>query len=136
MILLDSNVLSGLMRASAEQRLVAWFRRPSVGPCHISAVSVAEVEYGIARLASGRRAKALSEAFEELVGVMTVVAFDNGMASASARFRALRERAGRPISLPDAMIAATAYALGAELATRNTPDFERLGLALIDPWSA
>ena len=97
----------------------------------------AEIRYGIARLPAGRRRDALEAAFRSFI--MTgfagrILAFDSACAEAYATVRIRREGAGLPVSLPDAMIAGTALAHGATVATRNIGDFAGCGITVIDLW--
>lgn len=138
MIILDTNVLSELMRASADKRVVDWVSaQPSAG-LFTTALSEAEILYGIAVLPSGRRRKALEEAAGGLFADFDdrVLSFDSAAARVYAAVAAARRKAGRPISLADAQIAAIARSRGAHVATRNTVDFDDCGVHVIDPWKA
>ncbi len=140
MILLDTNVLSEFMRPQPSARVVAWLDEQPADKVLINAVSRAEIELGLALMPRGRRQKALSEAaramFEEdFAG--RCLPFDEGAARHYARIVSARMRAGRPISVEDAQIAAIALAHNLRLATRNTNDFEHIdGLELVNPWAA
>ena len=138
MIVLDTNVVSELMRASPAEGVVEWVDRHTVADLHLTAITVAELLYGVARLPDGRRKIELAR----LVEVMLieefdhrVVPFDETGASHYADIVVRRERAGRPISTADAQIAATCRSHGATLATRNIDDFADTGIAIIDPWT-
>lgn len=138
MIVLDTDVLSELVRRSPEPSVVAWLDRVPVRDLATTAVTAAELFHGVERLAPGKRRSALREAFhallhEDLRG--RVEPFDASAAEKYALVVRDREAAGMPISVPDAQIAAVCRALGATLATRNVKDFVRTGIALIDPWS-
>ncbi len=138
MIILDTNVLAELMRAAADRRVLAWVSAQAAAGLFTTALSEAEIRYGIAVLPAGRRRKALEEAVAGLFADFgdRVLAFDSAAAQAYAAIAADRRKAGRPISFADAQIAAIARALGARLATRNTPDFDGCGVQVIDPWKA
>ncbi|MGT2453625.1 PIN domain-containing protein [Cupriavidus basilensis] len=137
MIVLDTNVLSELMRAQAEPAVVDWLDRQEQESLAVTAVTVAELLYGIARLPDGRRKTGLQEAAlqmldEEFAG--RVLPFDEDAAVHYAALVSLREHAGRPISMADAQIAAICRHHAAALATRNGKDFEGVGIVLANPW--
>ena len=140
MILLDTNVLSELMRPAPELRVVQWLDSCSGEDIRVSAVTVAEILLGIQLLPKGRRRDGLAELagrmFEEDFSGRCLP-FDAGAAVAYAGIVAARSRLGSPISVEDAQIAAIARAGGLALATRNIKDFSRIdGLKLVDPWNA
>lgn len=138
MIILDTNVLSELMRLAADRRVLAWVSAQAAASLFTTALSEAEIRYGVAVLPAGRRRKALDEAVAGLFADFgdRVLPFDSAAAQAYAAIAADRRKAGRPISFADAQSAAIARALGARLATRNTPDFDGCGIHVIDPWKA
>jgi predicted nucleic acid-binding protein len=138
MILLDTNVLSELMRREPDPRAVAWVDAQPGRRLYLSAVTRAEVELGIALLPEGRRKDGLRGAaarmFAEFAG--RCLPFDERAASIYAVLVSARTRAGRPITVEDAQIAATALASGAVLATRNVADFLGVdGLTEVDPFA-
>ncbi len=136
MIILDTNVTSELMKPAPSPAVTAWVaHHASAGLCTTS-ITVAEIGYGIERLAEGRRKEVLRAAAEEVFSTFSeqVLAFD---ASAAAHYAAVvsrRERAGAPIDGFDALIASICRANDAALATRNGKDFENTGIDVIDPW--
>ena len=137
MILLDTNVLSELMRSAPEKNVFEWINIRPVTEFYISAVTKAEIELSIALLPDGKRKKDLQAAaklmFEEFPG--RCLPFDSAAAAQYAVIVATRTRNGRPVSVEDAQIAAIAVTSGMTLATRNTDDFEFIdGLAIINPW--
>jgi len=139
MILVDTNVLSELMRPTPDKRVLDWMDGLQSGDIGLTAISVAEVLYGIGSLAEGKKKQRLLDAaatmFDEyLTG--RIFAFDQLAAVEYAAIVLRRERIGSPISMPDAQIAAICRASSAGLATRNTKDFEDTGLVLINPWRA
>ncbi|HWH01830.1 MAG TPA: type II toxin-antitoxin system VapC family toxin [Pilimelia sp.] len=136
MIVLDTNVVSELMRAAPDPAVLAWIReRPGDDMC-TTAVTVAEIRYGIARLPEGRRREALHQAATEIFAAFSdqVLPFDLAAAGAYAAVVAQREVLGRPIDGFDAQIAAICRAHAATLATRNTKDFADTGVIVVDPW--
>ena len=138
MIVLDTNVVSELMRTEPAPAVIAWLRQRSGDGLHTTTVTVAEIRYGIARLPEGRRREALQQAAGEIFAAFPrqVVPFDLAAANAYADVVTGRESIGRPINGFDAQIAAICRAHGATLATHNTKDFLDTGIALMDPWEA
>jgi predicted nucleic acid-binding protein len=136
MIVLDTNVVSELMRATPEPTVLAWLQQTSSTGLYTTAVTVAEIRYGIARLPEGRRRQTLHQAADEIFAAFPrqVLPFDLAAASAYADVVAGRERDGNPISGFDGQIAAICRSQAAVLATRNTKDFTDTGISLIDPW--
>lgn len=139
MILLDTNVLSALMRREADPAVVAWLDSQPPESIWTTAITVFEIRFGIEILERGRRRKNLEDAFakaleEDFEG--RVLVFDQAAAEAAAAIAAEQRRAGRPVEIRDVEIAGIAAARKATLATRNTRHFEGTGIALIDPWSA
>lgn len=138
MILLDTNVLSALMRREPDKLVVRWLDGLPPESIWTTAITVFEVRFGLEILESGRRRRLLEEAFasalsEDFDG--RVLPFDDAAADAAGRLAAERRRAGRVVEIRDAQIAGIATARKATIATRNTRHFEGLGLSLIDPWS-
>jgi predicted nucleic acid-binding protein len=137
-ILLDTNVLSELMRADPDAGVMAWFERRAGVAFHISAITRAEILLGIALLPAGKRRDGLIRAAEQMFTedfTSRCLPFDSAAASEYALIVAARTRAGKPISTEDAQIAAVAFTRGMILATRNTRDFDNIeGLALVNPW--
>lgn len=137
MIVLDTNVLSEFMRAEPEARVVAWIDRQPAMDLAISAVTVAEILHGIARLPCGKRKQKLEahamEMFEEdFAG--RILPFDVHAAVEYATLVAGCEAQGRAVSMADAQIAAICRTHGAPIATRNVRDFEFPGIEVINPW--
>lgn len=139
MIVLDTNVISELMRPEPHPAVFAWVAARPRANLYTTSVNKAEILYGIASLPDGRRRASLIAAagamFEDdLAG--RILPFDGSAADRYAQIVATRRHAGRPIEAFDALIAATALAAGADVATRDVSGFEGLGLTLIDPWTA
>ena len=137
MILLDTNVLSELMRPAPDPAVERWLAAQPDASLFISAITEAELRYGAALLPSGKRRSALTV---EIDGMLEedfdgrILPFDRLAAQAFAAIAADRRQAGRPISQADAQIAAIARSRGASLATRNVPDFDGCGVEVINPW--
>lgn len=139
MIILDTNVLSELMRPTPNPRVVAWSRSHSVTSLFTTAITEAEVLYGFGILPKGRRRAALEAAATSMFRLDfggRVLPFGSDAARAYAIIAAERRRLGRPISQYDAQIAAIARSAGASLATRNTADFEHCELTLVNPFDS
>lgn len=139
MIVLDTNVISALMRPSPAPRVVQWFAAQPGLSLWTTAMSRAEILYGVWLLPEGRRRTALMAAVdamfkEDFRG--RVLPFTSDAAVSWARIVVDRAAVGRPISHVDAQIAAIARRVGASVATRHVPDFEGCGIDLINPWSA
>jgi predicted nucleic acid-binding protein len=137
--LLDTNVLSELLRVFPEPAVPRWLAaRPAQG-LFVSAITQAEMLAGARVLPAGRRRDRLEEALdamfrEDFPG--RVLAFDPTAASAYATIGDIRRRAGRPISQFDAQVAAIASCHRLDLATRDVADFEGCGLTVLDPWTS
>jgi predicted nucleic acid-binding protein len=136
MIVLDTNVVSELMRAEPERAVLSWLRRSSGDGLHTTTITVAEIRYGIARLPGGRRKDSLQQAANEIFAAFPhqVLPFDLAAASAYADVVTLRENLGTPIDAFDAQIAAICRSQAATLATRDTKDFLDTGIAIVNPW--
>ncbi|WP_440997850.1 type II toxin-antitoxin system VapC family toxin [Arhodomonas sp. SL1] len=139
MIVLDTNVLSEVLRPVPEHQVVDWLERQPRRSLFTTTVTRGELFYGVRLLPEGQRRHRLMEALEAILDedfAGQVLSFDADAADSYADIAAARRMRGRPISQFDAMIAATARSRGAALATRNIRDFADCGLELIDPWSA
>jgi toxin FitB len=138
-IVLDTNVLSELIRRDPDDGVLSWMDSLDAAMIATTAITAAELLYGIARLPAGRRSDLLSEAAHRLIEDDLAGRVEPFDASAAAHYAALvsgREQAGRPIGVADGQIAAICRNLEATLATRNTGDFEGTGIDLIDPWQS
>jgi predicted nucleic acid-binding protein len=138
-IILDTNVVSELIRATPDPGVRAWVNSLPSTQIATTAITAAELYYGVARLPAGQRRQQLAVAVSALLNDALrgrVVAFDERAARRYADVVTGREHAGRPIEVPDAQIAAICRELGAVLATRNIKDFEETGVELVDPWQA
>ena len=139
MIILDTNVLSELMKPTPTARVVAWIAGQPAQSLFTTSITQAEILYGVMILPAGRRRQAVEAAAEamfreEFAG--RVLSFGSDAALPYARIATKRRRAGRPISQSDAQIAAIAFCSGATIGTRNVPDFEICGVDLVNPWDA
>lgn len=136
MIVLDTNVVSELMKPSPDDSVRDWLARLGDAPLTTTAVTIAEIEFGLQRLPDGRRKADLSARFEAFASALIVLPLDAPAAREAGRLRAIREAAGLRSQPSDMMIAGIAAAAGAALATRNIRDFESVSIQLIDPWRA
>ena len=139
MIILDTNVLSEILRPIPDERVLAWFGAQTRSALFTTTVTRGELFYGMRLLPDDQRKTKLLSAVlsifdDDLAG--QVLSFDNDAADAYAEIGANRKAAGKPISQFDAMIAAIARSRGADLATRNVKDFVDCGISIIDPWNA
>jgi hypothetical protein len=137
MILLDTNVISELMRPRPERAVTIWQQAYPKNSFWTASVVIAELLSGIELMSAGRKQSALREAVEGMIAEDfrgRVLKFDLPAARNYGQILSSRKRIGRPIREMDALIAATALANGATLATRNTADFENCGVQLVDPW--
>ena len=139
MILVDTNVVSELMRPAPAPAVLVWFATQAAADLFLSAVSEAELRAGAACLPAGRRRDALTAAIDAMVAedfAGRLLAFDSPAARSYALIAATRRAAGQPIAQADCQIAATAHVHGAAVATRNVADFLGCGIAVIDPWKS
>jgi toxin FitB len=139
MIILDTNVLSELMKPKKSEIVRNWAVQQSLIDLFTTTITQAEILYGIALLPAGKRRDELSQAAhlmfsEDFAG--HVLPFDQSAAVAFANIASQRRQNGTPISQADAMIAAICYTCGATIATRNVSDFEGCGISIINPWES
>jgi predicted nucleic acid-binding protein len=135
-IILDTNVVSELMRPLPDASVRDWLAQLGDVLLTTTAVTVAEIEFGLQRLPDGRRKGELEVRFETFLQTLTVLPLDDVAARHSGRLRAIREAAGLPSQPSDMMIAGIAAVSGAALATRNIKDFGQIPIQLINPWGA
>jgi predicted nucleic acid-binding protein len=139
MILLDTNVISELMRAEPADTVLDWFGQHDAADLFISAVTEAELRAGVACLPAGQRRDRLQLALDAMIDQDfqgRILPFDTTAARPYAEIAAQRRAAGRPIAEADCQIAAIAKAAGAPVATRNVKDFDGSGVDVINPWDA
>ena len=138
MILLDTNVVSALMRREPDPIVMEWLDSQPAESVWTTSITIFEVRFGLELLVAGRRRRFLEEAFAKALEEdfeNRVLPFDLAAAQAAGRLAAERRRAGRTVEIRDIQIAGIAAARKATLATRNLRHFEGLGLSLVDPWS-
>lgn len=137
MIVLDTNVISELMRSEPDARVMAWFADQPMAGVFTTTLTQAEIFYGLALLPQGRRRDDLLAAARPMFDIDLagrILPFDTDAALAYPEVAAGRKRAARPISQIDAQIAAIVRSRGARLATRNVRDFADCGITVVDPW--
>lgn len=137
MIVLDTNVLSELMKAEPAENVSEWAGSQPASSLFITAVTQAEILYGIHLLPNGRRRNSIANAAKAMFDEDfndRILTFNSDAAAAYADIAVTRRNKGRPISQFDAQIAAIARSTGAALATRNVSDFEHCEIELINPW--
>jgi predicted nucleic acid-binding protein len=139
MVILDTNLVSELMKLAPSTAVIAWMDRQSLDDLFTTSITEAEILYGVERLPKGKRRDELMRQAEAVFAedyAGRVLAFDERAAREFARIVAERRMRGRPIPFADAQIAAIARANRATLATRNTQDFEGCGVSVVNPWEA
>lgn len=137
MIILDTNVLSELMKPRPAVPVLAWIAEQPAAGLYTTAITQAEILHGLMLLPPGRRRRALEAAVASMFAddfEGRILGFGPDAAPLYARIASDRRRAGRPISHFDAQIAAIARATGATVATRNVDDFEGCGVRIVNPW--
>ena len=139
MTIVDTNVISEMMRPEPDLRVAAWTRLQPYGELFTTSVSEGELRYGIAVLPAGKRRRHLASIADEFFSAAfagRILAFDRAAAAAFSEIGARRREAGNPIGSLDCQIAAIAQTHGAALATRDTRGFRGCGVSVINPWKA
>jgi toxin FitB len=139
MVILDTNVLSALMRQATDPKFVTWLDRQPPTSIWVSSLTVLEIQFGLQILAPGRRRSLLTKAFEDvLAGEIggRIAPFDAEAAQQAATLMASRHKRGRPVELRDTMIAGIVLACHATLATQNVSHFEDLSVPVVNPWKS
>jgi len=139
MIIVDTNILSELMRPAPSEAVLEWMAGQPAARLFTTTITQAEILFGISLLPEGRRRSGLAAAANQMFADDfggRVLSFDAAAADAFAPIASGRRRQGRPIGAFDAQIAAIAASRGAAVATRNVPDFLDCGLTIFNPWEA
>ena len=139
MIVLDTNVVSELMRAAPAPGVLDWFADNTADDLYLAAIVEAELRFGVLLLPDGRRKRDLGDALEAMLAEDfrdRVLPFDSAAARAYARIASDLRRDGRAVKEADCQIAAIAASRGAAVATRNVRDFSGAGIEVHDPWGA
>jgi len=138
MIILDTNVLSALMKQTPDREVITWLDKQPRTSVWTSSVTILEIRFGLQVMPLGRRRRALMQAFEIVLADKIegrIASFDAAAAQLAADLMVLRHQQGRPGDLRDTMIAGIAMARKAKLATRNTSHFRNLNVPVINPWA-
>lgn len=138
MIILDTNVLSELLRPHPSTEVIEWIFKYSTSHLFTTTVTQAEILYGVGLMPQGKRRMALRATVDAMFGeefMGRILPFDSEAAKAFASIACARRALGRPIGDYDAQIAAIAQVRGATLATRNVSDFEECGIIIHNPWA-
>ncbi len=137
MILLDTNVVSVVMRPAPAQSVLDWLNDQDTASLYLSTITIAEIGYGLRVLPDGKRRRSLQSRFEEFVALgfdQRILTFDEPAARLYAEVMGRRKELGRPISALDGQIAAIARANRFSVATGNVRDFEECGLRILNPF--
>lgn len=137
MYVLDTNVISEVMKETPHPAVAAWLRACPVEAAFTTTICESEILYGIRRLSDGGRRYRLGAVVEAMFAESfadRVLPFDRTAASAYADIRIARERAGSPVTREDGMIAAIAKVAGATVVTRDQAGFAGCGVPIVDPW--
>lgn len=137
MIILDTNVVSEVMTSRTTSPALEWLQAQDARTLHLTAVTVAEITYGLDLLPAGRCRDELAGRWADWSVLLASRILPVGVTEAAiaGKVMAHRRSSGRPIAMPDALIAGVCTVRSAALATRNTRDFDDLGIDLVDPWS-
>ena len=138
MIILDTNVLTALMRTIPDAAVLEWLDRQPADSVWITSITLFETRFGLALLPAGRRRQVLEASFDDLLREdleNRVLDFDSAAATAAASLAAARQKSGRPVDMRDTQIAGIVLARRATLATRNIRHFVDLKISIIDPWA-
>ena len=139
MIILDTNVISELMKPVREQLVVEWANSQMQDDLYMTTITEAELWFGVAIMPAGRRREQTATAVQGMIEQYfhdRVLVFDREAAREHASLAARRQRAGRPVPLKDSLIAAIALSQQAAVATRDVRHFEGVGVEIINPWIA
>jgi hypothetical protein len=139
MILLDTNVVSEVMRTTPAQAVLEWLNEQASSALYVSTITIGEIAYGLHILPDGKRRYGLNERFERFVALafaQRVLAYDEPAARVYGEVMGVRKALGRPMSAPDGQIAAIARCHHLIVATRNVADFEHCGIDVLNPFEA
>lgn len=136
MIVLDTNVVSEPLKPQPSSKVMEWLDRQAAETLFITAISRAELRFGVLKLPDGKRKNALAAHIDQVLNLFEdrMLSFDSAAADQLAAIAAHCEKIGKRAIAPDAYIAACAAAHGFAVATRNVSHFEHTGVRVIDPW--
>jgi predicted nucleic acid-binding protein len=135
--LLDTNIPSELMRPRPESKVEGWVDAQDMSSLFLSVISIGELETGFSTMRDAARRARLEASLERHLAVLfpgRVLPVTQAIAARWGRLGGMRQLSGRPLSASDGIIAATALEHGLTIVTRNTKDFDGLGVALLNPW--
>lgn len=138
MILLDTNIVSEVMRTEPALNVIDWLNEQTSSALYVSSVTIGEIAYGLRILPSGKRRSKLRDRFERFISegfAQRVLAYDEVAARTYGDIMGARREEGRPMSMSDGQIAAIAQSNHLAVATRNTADFEGCGIELFNPFT-
>lgn len=138
MIILDTNVLSALMRNTPDQGVTSWMDRQPQSSIWTNSITILEIQTELQVMPAGKKRVSLSEDFERLLDRINhrIAAFDEQAARLAAELTGLRQKKGRVVELRDTMIAGIVLAHRASLATRNVTHFADIPTTVVNPWTA
>lgn len=137
MIILDTNVVSEMMRATPASSVVTWLNDQDASLLFLTAVTVGEIRYGLRALPHGKRRRVLEEGFEKILTEAftgRILAFDEVAAHRYGEIMGRRKEIGRPLGILDGQIASIAWSNGCSVATRNIQDFMECGVEIVNPF--
>ena len=137
MIILDTNIVSAMMRVTPEPAVVAWLNAQDASLLFLTAVTLGEIRSGLRILPPGRRRRSLEEGFERILAEAfegRILSFDEAAAHRYGELMGSHKEMGRPLALPDAQIASIAWVAGSAIATRNVRHFVDCGVEIINPF--
>ena len=137
MIVLDTNIVSEVMKVSPSKWVIEWLNAQESSSLFLSTVTIGEIEFGLRVLPDGQRRRSLKERFEQFVSqafTQRVLDYDESAARTYGEVMGYRRELGRPLSVPDGQIASIARTHGFAVATRNVSDFEECEIELINPF--
>ena len=137
MIILDTNVLSALMRDAPDQSVASWMDRQPQSSIWTNSITILEIQTGLQVMPAGKKRVSLSEDFERLLDRIEhrIAVFDEQAARLAAELTGLRQKKGRVGELRDTMIAGIVLSHHASLATRNTARFSDISATVVNPWN-
>jgi predicted nucleic acid-binding protein len=137
MIVIDTNVISELMKPSPQLSVVKWLDKQDVMQLFVSTITIAEISYGISVLPDGQRKRSIEDSFNKALNEAfkhRILSFDENAAHSYGKIMGHRKMLGRPMSIPDGQIAAIALTHNFSIATRNVRDFMDCEVGIINPF--
>jgi len=137
MIILDTNVVSEMMKAAPAPNVVAWLNSQDASLLFLTSVTIGEIRYGLRVLPQGKRRHSLEEGFERILAEAfpgRILAFDEAAAHRYGEIMGRRKEIGRPLAILDGQIASVAWSNGCSVATRNVQDFIECGVEVVNPF--